>query len=92
MITGHLGADRTLQLIRERFYWPRMVEEVHYFISNLCTCVRQKKPLIYGQAPLLPMITSSPFEVVGVDFLYLEKSSGAFEYILLLKDHFTRYT
>ena len=24
MNMGHLGADRTLQLIRERFYWSRM--------------------------------------------------------------------
>ena len=89
---GHLGADRTLQLIRERFYWTRMEEEVHYFISNLCTCVGQKKPYIQGQAPLLPIIISSPLEVVGVDFLHLEKSSGGSEYILLLTDHFTRYT
>ena len=88
----HLGADRTLQLIRKRFYWPGMEEEVRYFISNLCTCVRQKKPHVQVEAPLLPIITSSPLEVVGVDFLHLEKSSGGFEYILLLTDHFTRYT
>ena len=69
-----------------------MEKEVHYFISNLGTYVRQKKPHIEGQAPLLPIITSSPLEVVGVDFLHLEKSSGGSEYILLLTHHFTRYT
>ena len=31
-------------------------------------------------------------QVVGVAFLHLEKSSGGFGYILLLTDHFTRYT
>ena len=92
MNMGHLGADRTLQLIRERLYWPKMEEEVHYFISNLCTCVRKKKPHIQSQALVPPIIKSSPIEVVGVDFLHLEKSSGGFEYILLLTNHFTRYT
>ena len=47
---GHLGVDRTLQLIRERFHWARMEEEVQYFISNLCICVRQTKPHTQGQA------------------------------------------
>ena len=69
-----------------------MEKEVHYFISNLGTYVKQKKPHIEGQAPLLPIITSSPLEVVGVDFLHLDKSSDGFEYIFLLRDHFTRYT
>ena len=31
-------------------------------------------------------------QVIGVVFLHLEKSSGGFGYILLLTDHFTRYT
>lgn len=25
---GHLGMERTLELIRSRFYWPRMAEDV----------------------------------------------------------------
>ena len=41
---------------------------------------------------MFSIITSSTLEVVGVDFLHLEKSSGSFEYILLRADHFTRYT
>ena len=30
--------------------------------------------------------------VVGVDFQHSEKSNGGFDYVLLLIDHFTRYT
>ena len=41
---------------------------------------------------MLTIITSSPLEVLGVDFLHLKKSSGGFEYILLLTNHFTCYT
>ena len=40
---AHVGADRTLQIIRERFYWPKMEEEVRHYINHQCPCVRQEK-------------------------------------------------
>ena len=92
---GHLGADRTLQflLIKDKFYWPKMGQDIRYFISNICPCVRQKKRNIQPAAPLVPISSSSsPLEIIGIDFLHLEKSSGRCEYILLLTDHFTRYS
>ena len=91
MNMGHLGIDRTMQLIRERFYWPKMEEDVRYFINYLCPCVAQKKPHIQVKAPMLSIESSAPLELIGIDFLHLEKSSGGYEYILLITDHFTRY-
>ena len=36
----HLGVDRTLQLIGERFYQPKMGKEIGHFINHQCQCVR----------------------------------------------------
>ena len=89
---AHIGADKTLQLIRESFYWPKMQKEVRNFINHQCPYVRQTKSYILGKAPLLPTTSSTPLEIVGIDFLHPKKSSGGFEYILLITDHFTKYT
>ncbi|KAG1936440.1 interleukin-1 receptor accessory protein-like 1-A [Pimephales promelas] len=31
---GHLGVERTLDLVRERFYWPQMSRDVEHFVSK----------------------------------------------------------
>ena len=37
---GHSGYERTLELIRERFYWPQMNDEVKHFVGKICKCVK----------------------------------------------------
>ena len=88
---GHLGADRTVHLARQRFYWPWMQSDTEDFIGNRCQCIKQRRPVFHTRDPLKPIVTTAPFEMVSIDFLQLEKSSGGYEYILVIVDHFTHY-
>ena len=61
---GQLGKDRTLQLIRDRFYWSKMDEDVTHFVTKVCSCVKRKKPHIVSLAPILSFSSAAPLELL----------------------------
>jgi transposase InsO family protein len=88
---GHLGAERIIQLARQRVYWPLMPTEIEEFTRQRCRCRAQRKVHQEAVAPLVSINSSAPMELVVIDFLHLEKCRANYEYILLIVDHFTRY-
>ena len=41
---GHLEMERTLGLLQERFFWPKMADDVHIHICTCDRCLRFKQP------------------------------------------------
>lgn len=65
---GHLGVERLTELLRSRFYWPKMSLDVQEYIKNCEACIARKSPC--QRAALLHQITSSgPMDLVCIDFL-----------------------
>ncbi|XP_073711543.1 uncharacterized protein [Misgurnus anguillicaudatus] len=88
--SGHLGMDKTIELIRQRFYWPKMGVEVEQYIKNCGRCIT-RKALPQRAAPLKQITSQGPLDLVCIDFLSLEPDSQGFANILVVTDHFTRY-
>ena len=88
---GHLGAERVVELARERLFWPHMQGNITHFVAKECSCVKQRAPAKKTRAPLQNITTYAPLELVSMDFLHLERSTDRYEYILVIVDHFTRF-
>ena len=64
---GHLGMDRVLVLLQERYFWPKMSEDVWTYIRQCERCMRFKK--LKEQTKLFPIMATYPLELVHLDFL-----------------------
>lgn len=68
-VGGHLGTDKTLSRLRERFYWPGHYNDVREWCRNCATCASRKSPAPKARAPLQPIVTSRPLELVATDIM-----------------------
>ena len=87
---GHQGRDRTLSLVKSRFYWPGMDGDVEKKVRNCPRCIRRKSQA-KTSANLVLVESTFPMDLVCMDFLSLEMSAGGYENILVITDHFTRF-
>ena len=87
---GHQGRDRTLSLIKRRFFLPGLDQFVTNRIQRCSSCIRRKTAPVKA-AELVNITSTAPMELVCIDYLTLEKSKGGYEKILVITDHFTRY-
>lgn len=87
---GHLGFDRTLDLTRTRFFWPKMALDVEQKIKscNRCVC---RKTLPEKAAPLVNIQVTRPLELLCIDFLTIEPDHSNTKDVLVITDFFTKY-
>ena len=86
---GHQGRDRTLSLLRERFYWPTLYRDTIQHLESCRKCLLRKSKV--SRAELVPIPVSRPMELVHLDYLCIEPCKGKIENLLVVTDHFTKY-
>ena len=91
---GHQGHDRTLSLLKERFWWPKMRTQMMTTIKNCAKCKKFE-----GKDPKPPMCSitaSEPMDLIHTDLVGLEttvdtRKTPIVEKVLVVVDHFSRY-
>ena len=66
---GHLGQTKTLQKLKNRFYWPGHYNDVMRWCSTCASCITRKSPTPKPKAPLHSISVGSPMQLVAVDLL-----------------------
>lgn len=92
-LAEHFAVDRTVNKIKERYYFPRMRHYVQVHIRCCPECVLLKVPRGKQSGELHPIKPGKrPFEVINVDHIGpFVKSTKGNSYILVLIDNLTKY-
>ena len=91
---GHQGRDRTLSLMKERFWWQGMSQALLRVVANCGRCIQYEAK---GQLPpMQPIICTEPMELVHINYVGMEVTVATdkkpvVHNILVVIDHFTRY-
>lgn len=89
---GHQGLDRTLELVRQRCYWPGMLKEIQNYCQQCERCALAKAVYPKPKTTMGHLLASRPNQILAMDFTYLEPSADGRENVLILTDVFSKYT
>ncbi|POS82547.1 hypothetical protein EPUL_004988, partial [Erysiphe pulchra] len=89
---GHFGIKKTLEKVRERFYWVNCKEDVKDWCRKCRLCASSNGPRGSRRAPMKQYNVGSPLERVAIDISgpFPETEDGN-KYILVAMDYFTKW-
>ena len=90
-LMGHFSVKKTLDVLHDHFFWPRMRRDVEWVCSRCITCKRVKsRVLLHGLYTPLP-VPSEPWVDISMDFvLGLPRSKRGMYPIFVVVDRFSK--
>jgi hypothetical protein len=91
---GHRGTAKVYWEFKKwGLFWPGMRKDISNWIKGCTTCIHYDNPKPHYQAPLKPIVTSRPFELVCMDVVgpMGDATKRGNKYILTIIDHFSKY-
>lgn len=92
IVGGHVGMNKTLELIKRKYYWPKMYQHVSLYVSSCDKCQSNKSS---NQSPIgllqsLP-IPNNRWEQVTMDFIGpLPFTKNGHNFILVIVDKLSK--
>jgi hypothetical protein len=92
-LMGHFGVKKTLDMLYEHFFWPKMKRDVTRICGRCITCRKAKsKVLPHGLYTPLP-VPSEPWVDISMDFvLGLPRTKRGRDSIFVVVDRFSKMT
>jgi hypothetical protein len=89
-VGGHRGAKVTADIVKRKFWWSTIDEDVKLFVEKCLHCASASGEWVHR--PLGETLhAEKPNELLHFDYIYMGESEDGYEYILVLKDDASKF-
>ena len=90
-VAGHMGQDKTIELIRRNFWWPKMNEQIIDFVRSCPECQKNKasRHQPYGLSSPLEL-PYAPWQSIAMDFITELPPLEGCDQLWVVIDRFTK--
>nr|WPV71156.1 MAG: replicase [Ips erranti-like virus 3] len=89
---GHFGINKTLNKVRERFYWLQSRSDVEDWCRRCADCFSSKGPKTRSRGCMKQYNVGAPFERIAVDVAGpFPKTNSGNRYVLVAMDYFSKW-
>lgn len=70
-LAGHCGINKTYDRIKDKYYWPGMLQYITNYVKSCINCLHRKTPKTAPAGLLQPIPVEAPFKRVGIDVIVI---------------------
>ena len=89
---GHQGVERTLELLRERVYWPTMAADAVQWVSQCTRCQVAQGNYNEPKPKIGHLESNNPMDLLCLDFTKIDPSRTGKENVLVMTDAFSKFS
>jgi hypothetical protein len=91
-LVGHVGSEKTIELVKRDLYWPKMDEEIKLYVTTCHSCQKHKSSHQLPIGLLKPIeIPTQQWSHVSMDFIGPLPKSNGFDSIAVVVDKLTKF-
>ena len=89
---GYQRMEHKMALVRERFFWSTMCQDVNNWVKTCKRCKQAKGPYDDPNVKQGSLIANHPLEMLCLDFTMMDCSKDGKENVLVMMDVFPNFT
>ncbi len=90
-LAGNCGINKTYDRIKDKYYWPGMLQHITNYVKSCINCLHRKTPKTAPAGLLQPIPVEAPFKRVGIDVIGPVSPAHGKKYIIVATDYFTKW-